>query len=200
MTCCSKLAAKHVSDDDIDLGYDYIPLLTGSVAEFYIEPMLSCVNDVDVMGHRSDMLAIPAGYTPPTQLPGEFGSRVYVLEIVNSEFPGYVYLVNSYFQTECVDDDKYKVTLCQRKIATHNRTSTGDDMMHGPALFHEQSIPSLTLTQTGKASIAESSQFLDIVLCVRCLIWPPQAADWPTRHRNYGWPDSATVDRVVHNG
>jgi len=28
---------------------------------------------------------------------------------------------------------------------------------------------------------------------------PTQAVDWPTRHRNYGWPDSATVDRVVSN-
>ena len=36
--------------------------------------------------------------------------------------------------------------------------------------------------------------------CVRCLSWPPQAVDWPTRHRNYDWPDSATVDDVVHNG
>ena len=31
-------------------------------------------------------------------------------------------------------------------------------------------------------------------------MWPSQAADWPTRHRNYGRPDSATVDRVVSNG
>jgi len=38
------------------------------------------------------------------------------------------------------------------------------------------------------------------VFCRRCLVWLPQAADWPTRHRNYGWPDSATVDRVVSNG
>jgi len=41
---------------------------------------------------------------------------------------------------------------------------------------------------------------MDNVCCVRCLVWPPQAADWPTRHRNYDWPDSATVDRVVSNG
>jgi len=32
------------------------------------------------------------------------------------------------------------------------------------------------------------------------LSWPSQAADWPTRHRNYGWPDSATLDGVVDNG
>jgi len=37
-------------------------------------------------------------------------------------------------------------------------------------------------------------------VCVRCLSWPPQAADWPTRHRNYDWPDSATVDLVLSNG
>ena len=35
---------------------------------------------------------------------------------------------------------------------------------------------------------------------VRCLLWPPQAADWPTRNRNYDWPDTATLDRVVSNG
>jgi len=41
---------------------------------------------------------------------------------------------------------------------------------------------------------------LDTVSCVRCLSWPPQAADWSIRHRNYDWPDSATVDHVVNNG
>jgi len=40
----------------------------------------------------------------------------------------------------------------------------------------------------------------DAVRCIRCLVWPSQDADWPTRHRNYGWPDSASVDRVVSNG
>ena len=41
---------------------------------------------------------------------------------------------------------------------------------------------------------------VDLVRCMRCLSWPSQAADWPTRHRNYDWPDSATVDSVVNNG
>ena len=40
----------------------------------------------------------------------------------------------------------------------------------------------------------------DHVPCVRCLSWPSQAADWPTRRRNYDWPDSATLDRVISNG
>ena len=40
---------------------DLIPLITGSVAEFYIEPMLRHIGDVDVMLHRSTQLAIPRG-------------------------------------------------------------------------------------------------------------------------------------------
>ena len=28
------------------------------------------------------------------------------------------------------------------------------------------------------------------------LLWPSEAADWPSRPRNYGWPDTATLDRV----
>ena len=53
-----------------DVNYGYITLITGSIAELYIEPLLTCVGDVDIMCHRSNQLAIPAGYTPPTQLPG----------------------------------------------------------------------------------------------------------------------------------
>ena len=55
----------------------------------------------------------------------------------------------------------------------------------------------------GPASCTKVSGVLyqvDTVSCMRCLVWPTQAADWPTRHRNYGWPDSATLDRVVSNG
>jgi len=46
----------------------------------------------------------------------------------------------------------------------------------------------------------ESKLSLDSVLSIRCLSWPIQAADWPTRHRNRGWPDSVTVRYVVSNG
>jgi len=44
---------------------DLIPLITGSFAEFYIEPIL----------------AIPSGHPPPTQLPNEFNNSVDVHEI-----------------------------------------------------------------------------------------------------------------------
>ena len=43
---CGVIAVRH-PDDDREA--DYIPLTTGSVAEFYIEPMISHVGDIDVM-------------------------------------------------------------------------------------------------------------------------------------------------------
>jgi len=54
--CCAHKATQR-PDDDTEA--DFIPLTTGNVAEFYIEPMLPHVGDIDVMYHRSDVLAIP---------------------------------------------------------------------------------------------------------------------------------------------
>jgi len=58
-----QVAAKHPADE---AEADAIPLTTGSVAEFYIEPMLPHIGDVDVMHHLSTMLAIPRTSTTDT--------------------------------------------------------------------------------------------------------------------------------------
>jgi len=190
---CATLATERRSFDGVET--DIIPLITGSVAEFYIKPMLSCVGDVDVMYHYSDQLAIPAGTHPPTQLPDEFHSRVNVFEIVDSEFPGYVYLVSSYLLTECTDEGKYNAVECDESQRQYLTYKTYDES-HGPAIAFDKP-PSIPVP----LPLGRGSGFsLDIVYCMRCLSWPPQATDWPTRHRKYGWPDSATVDRVVSNG
>jgi len=176
--CCGVL----MDDEEADL----IPLITGSVAEFYIEPMLPLVGDIDLMCHDNITLAIPRGYPPPTQLPAEFNNYVRVAEIIDSHLPGYVYLQLRYLLTECIDSCKYNYVRCD-KTQYLQQTSTltaGDN--HGPAVLNDYKSPQLLPA--------------DHVYCVRCLAWPPQATGWPTRHRNYGWPDSATLDRVVNNG
>ena len=179
--CCAVLAKTNL-----------IPLTTGSVAEFYIEPVLPLVGDVDVMYHFNDQLAIPRGHPPPTQLPAEFSDYVELFDIVDSHFPGYVYLELRYLLAECSEDDKYTCTECVNNGINdyysyfHTLTGLGDAIVHGPAMLTP--VDGITLLS------------VDLVPCVRCLSWPPQAADWPTRHRNYSWPNSATVDRVVSNG
>jgi len=174
---------------------DAIPMLTGSVAEFYIEPILPHVGDIDVMFHHSTELAIPRGHPPPTQLPAEFSNYVQVFEIVDSHLPGYVYLELRYLLTECADDViEYDHGEYLSNIGYDPETylpnlfiDSHASYIHGPAVFTDHSDTPSMLS-------------VDRVPCVRCLSWPSQAADWSTRHRNYDWPDSATVDRVVNNG
>ena len=156
----------------------------------------ACINnvgDVDVMYHYSTSLAIPRGHPPPTQLPAEFHNYVYVFEIVNSQFPGYVYLEARYLLTYCPEDEKYHYVEYdeRRQYMVHNNQSISGTNIdravpHGPAV------------STDNSDISRLS--VDMVRCCRCLVWPSQAADWPTRHRNYDWPDSATVEHVVGNG
>jgi len=168
-------------DDKIDT--ERIALTTGSVAEFYIEPILPHFGDIDVMFHHDTDLAIPRGHPPPTQLPAEFHNYVKVWEITDSHLPGYVYLELRYLLSECSDGDNYNAIEYDRGQYALNQIYRNVTNTHGPAL----------LVHSGDESI-------DQVFCIRCLLWPSQAADWPTRHRNYGWPDSATLGRVVSNG
>jgi len=186
---CAGIAARHPPDD---AEVDYIPLTTGSVAEFYIEPMLPLVGDIDVMYHRSDELAIPRGHPPPTQLPAEFSNYVKVREIVDSHLPGYVYLELRYVLTECTDNDNYNYFETEHGLYVGNTLDHVERAIHRTGLHHGPAV----LTDNSNTSLLS----VDSVLCIRCLLWPPQAADWPTRHRYHDWPDSATVDHVVSNG
>jgi len=161
-----------------------IPLITGSVAEFNIEPMHECFGDIDMMHHENTRLAIPRGHSPPTELPDEFHNYVQVFEIIDSHFPGYVYLGLRYILTQCSDDNTYNAVEYDRGNYFTYSEGNGEWEKHGPAVL---------TSEEGEISV-------DSVLCVRCLLWPPQAADWPARHRDYEWPDSATVNRVVSNG
>jgi len=190
---CGAIAATVSPHDDVlgrtrvDDEVYRIPLITGSNAEFYIQPMLSCVGDVDIMVHGNDRLAIPYGYPPPTELPAEFYSHVRVYEIIDSEYPGYVYLKWSYLLAEDSDTGKYNaiITYDKSQYVVTNLRNPPEVQRHGPAATYVST---------------KTAESYDHVYCDRCLSWPPQAADWPTRHRNYDWPDSATVDRVVSNG
>ena len=135
------------------------------------------------MFHRSTLLAIPRGHPPPTQLPDEFSNYVQVFEIVDSHLPGYVYLELRYLLTEKDEDGKYNCSEIDN--GGYLSFFLGKNV-HGPAILTDNRHSPSVLS-------------VDNVHCVRCLSWPPQAADWPTRYRNYDWPDSATIDHVVND-
>jgi len=140
------------------------------------------------MYHPCAHLVMPRGHPTPTKLPAEFDNYVTVLEVIDSHFSGYVYLEIRYLLTYCPEDEKYNYVKYEfdRRMCMSFRTFGKNIITHGPAVFIDKS-------HTTDLSI-------DSVHCLRCLSWPHQAADWPARQRNYDWPDSATVERVVSNG
>ena len=158
---CALMVTKTPPDDKEE---HHIPLTTGSVAEFYIEPMFPHFGDIDMMDHRSTQLAIPQGHRPPTQLPAEFHSFVRVDEIIDSDSPGYVYLELRYLLVECVDDGKYNAVKYSRQnwYLLNYRTFDGPVDIHGPAVVEDRG-PSLLS--------------FDYVHCLRCLLYTSDAAD-----------------------
>jgi len=182
--------AEHIADDSET---STIPQVTGSAAEFCIVPMLSCIGDVDVMFYYCNEVAIPEGHPPPTWLPAEFDKQVQVYEIRDTEFPGYVFLVLSYLLRKCSSDGSYSAIRynIQKSPLNHSHYIRGANV-HGPAYLHQHGSPAFFG--------AETLLLADGVICMHSLVWPPQAADWPTRYRKYGWPDSTTIDCVVSKG
>jgi len=143
-------ASAHPPDDqEANCIADIILLTTGSVAEFYIEPMLPHIGDVDVMYHYNTDLAIPRKHPPPKHLPAEFSDYVKVFEIVDSHWPGYVYLELRYLLTYCTDDDKYNCFDYDRGQYLTDRMKDDDGTRHGPAIeltdFSGKIIPHLNV-------------------------------------------------------
>jgi hypothetical protein len=163
--------------------------VTGSVSEFYIQPMLPHIGDVDIMYYRTSDIAIPAGHSVPQQLSAEFGHHVRVNEIQDTRWPGYVYLKVSGEMTRTSRYDNYTILENKGEGEYLDAIDTVDAF-----LGHE---PNSNMTSRYDDSRAVPCDF---VPCIRCPVWPPQAADWPTRRRKYGWPDTATIAHIVNNG
>jgi len=109
-------------------GGDYNRIVTssGSSSEFYIEPLLSCINDFDIMHHRNDMLAVPQGHPVPRCLPAEFHREVTVFELVETVYPCYVLVRCVCKLIKCTNSDNYTRVSSERDgyIGTNNNVTS----------------------------------------------------------------------------
>ena len=113
-----------------------------------------------------------------------------------------MYLESAYVLTEDVHCGMYQAVLCDRRLReTHDFINPGHPLigMHGPAFVQTLSDHLHDVVGTLKCLIG-MVRSIDFVPSIRCLSWPSQTAEWLTRQRKYGWPDSATIDRVTSNG
>lgn len=180
-----------------DRQVECVPTITGSVREFYIEPMLSCIGDYDVMSCFSNQLVVPNGYTVSrSSSDGDSKSfDVFVIHDSGSMLSNYVYLLHDAETTSVCEINEYTLRVTQRIACLSNCVHLQLFQASGPAIVRPTAE---VLNNDGLffGSLVSS----DFVHCVHCPFWPPQAASWIHRRRYCGWPDAATVDLVVSQG
>ena len=212
---------------DVLIDYKFELVTTGSSAEFYITPPLPHIGDTDTMWCYKGCLAIPARHRPPAELPSHYHSIVTMYEITDSHQPGFVYLKPSYVLRKNEDaiyvaetrkngveptfhlglsnilsretNTQYVSQHFSPEICTfllENDIFSTRPNVHGPAVSIKEYREEVNEC-IGTCNIFRNT---DTVLCMRCLTWPPQAAEWPTRSRSHGWPDPPTIDMIVSNG
>ena len=197
-------------------------LPSGSSAEFYIKPMLSCIGDIDLMNVMHQAVAIPTGYAPPTEMSAGCQQA---LEIADNHKPGYVYLRAAYVYRES-DGGRYvaervgvgdqigwmvldSLSVNFEPFFRHMNPEiersrllqsllTPDHAPHGPAFMG--TIGRQVTEDYGFTLRKFPVSIFDVVPCIHCPFWPALATDWPRRNRDHGWPDQQTVDSVVGSG
>ena len=175
--------------------YRRIATSSGSASEFFIKPMLSCINDFDVMTHHNDQLAIPAGHPAPRCLPAEFHHEVEVYELEEIDFPCYKLVRSVCKLVKCTDSDNYARVPTE---PIHVVAMIGQRRNWPAALIEEYFFAGDRCFDAHGSEIWKRS--IDVVSCIRCLVWPPQAAEWTTRRRDHKWSDTATINCVIGNG
>ena len=177
--------------------------LTGSASEFFIEPMLRCCNDQDIMRYSSHVLIVPTRYHVPryVQLPVEFHSseEIELYEFVDIQIPCYCFIRFIGELRKSESDDSYTFVPANREYSYTGRLIEAEyiNRQHGPALVTEEATKTI-YNITGRRF--ELTFSVDVVNCSHCLEWPPQAAEWLLRVRRYDCPDTVTIQRVVDCG
>ena len=180
---------------------DFIWTTTGSLSELYIEPILKCIDDVDIMCFDNSRLAVWSRQEIPLHLPHIFKDAVELFEIVNvdnnAQLINYVFLR---FIGLLIKQQQHQDAYCFTPSEVRMDMYYSDRMKemfviregmehHGPA------------AKTERAAMINNKYFAsDYVSAVTCLSWPKQANEWRRRPRKALWPDSSTIERIVRNG
>ena len=174
--------------------YENYFIVSGSCAEFFIQPLNSCIGDVDYFQMKPHTLAFT---DEKPVLPYDVRHSSHTIDCLLMEpyldYPAFVRL-RTLGQIEYIWERKtfeFIPANVQRILETteieENDTDTDDKMIKiGPALrISAFDIASLTV---------------DFVESIWCPQWPKGAKKWPNRKRKYGWPTTAIIHEVVQHG
>ena len=164
---------------------------TGSAAEFYISPVLPCIGDVDIMNYRKCEVAKPEAVADVKEGVHKI-CRDDTLPVQN---PGYVRVFCTWSNING-DDGNLAPNLAPDHLEPHPE-NVGIVAKHGPAM---KGPIMMEMTEFRHRPWVISNE-CDLVSAMRCSpMWLDVVREWPSRRREFGWPDEATIAKVVQQG
>src|SRR6218665_3193600 len=164
----------------------------GSIAEFFIQPLYSCISDVDELDLRPAFLAFTDEKPVWSHDMRYVADRVccYVIEPYD-DYPSFVRLRH-------FGDLKYNWS---RKVFHFVRSGSPRRTLFDTTVTHPLDLRGV-LHAAGPAFKHSGTYFgsHDVVSSIHCPQWPREAKDWPHRRRKYGCPAIAIIEEVVQNG
>jgi len=185
----------------------------GSQAEFYIQPINSCIDDLDILISCVSLLAFDTSRFELPDCAGDLSDIILCTKLdayeQNKSFVrlgdliigayGW-HLEQYYFSNEPQEfllqrhmNPAYAITINENTILSDT---------NGKLPNSKQNILESLMAcgPAAKGIFQISNDTMDSVVSVSCLIWPLVAEAWPKRQRRSGWPNAATIEEVVKAG
>src|SRR6218665_1853021 len=162
-------------------------ILSGSYAEFFVQPLHPCFGDVDCLTMKTDSLAFTDKSPALPYALRHIADPIKCMLIEPClDYPGFVRLrlfgeikynwERNIFEFEKVTRQKLLVTKTQEEYDTDENVS-----WVGPSNRHN----------------VLNISTIDLVQATWCPQWPNEARDWPLRLRKHGWPTADAIQEVI---
>src|SRR6218665_3233463 len=189
---------------DCNFGVTYTDAVCGSLAEFYIQPINPCIDDLDILSVPSSILALDSNY----EIHENAGNLVDIilccklesyeqnksfvrlrdkcLTVYDWHLEEYTFINTPLVSLMLQDSD-----LTAKEI--HKLVDKTACCIHSGKVLPEM------FTTSGPA-LKNSLVMYDIVCSVNCPNWPRVAEEWLKRRRYNGWPISSIINKVIRAG
>src|SRR6218665_3362732 len=179
-------------------------IMCGSNAEFYIRPIMTCIDDLDFLIVRIDELAFNEDFPAlPSDMSG-LSDRITCHKIEPYDiYPGFVRLrirgevtynwkYNRYEFNHTADTNNYWALDLDsdsvRFAPVHLKRDKLINIITGPAVRQRSDDPTAWFNK------------VDLVKTMWCPRWPREAQGWLNRSRISGWPTTDTITEVAQTG
>src|SRR6218665_2232974 len=192
-------------------GINRTKIICGSKAEFYIQPINPCIDDLDMLIVYNDYLALDSNCEIPEGV-GDRGDLIHCCKLESYEQnKSFVRLRDLIIGTFDWKSEEYKF-LNIPVMSFMQRDSGPSSSYFLRRLDHNSMCSNITgeLTELNPIllnmfaaigpALKSTNERIDTVASIFCPNWPLVAEEWPKRRRYNGWPNSETLRKVVRDG